>query len=44
MWFIDYASFFNYSKHVMASVRHFDRIMRRHDSLESSVVIRQRGA
>ena len=44
MGFIEYTSFFYSNKHVMASARHFGRIMRHHNSLENSVVTRQRGA
>jgi hypothetical protein len=32
MRFIEYASFLDSSKHVMASARHFGRIIRRQDS------------
>jgi hypothetical protein len=34
MGFMEYASFLGSSKHVMASVQHFGRIMKRHDSFE----------
>jgi hypothetical protein len=34
MGFMEYASFLDSSKHVMASAKHFDRIMRLHDSFE----------
>jgi hypothetical protein len=34
MGFIEYASFLDSSKHVMASARHFSRIMRHHDNFE----------
>jgi hypothetical protein len=37
---MEYASFLDSKKHVMASVRHFGRVVRRHDSF---VVTRQRG-
>ena len=32
MEFIKYASFFYFSKHVIASAQHFGRIMRRHNN------------
>jgi hypothetical protein len=45
MEFMEYASFLDSSEDVMASARHFGRIMRRHDSFEKIVlVIRQTGA
>jgi hypothetical protein len=34
MGFMKYALFLDSNKHVMASARHFGRIMRRHDSFE----------
>jgi hypothetical protein len=34
MGFMEYASFLDYSKHVMASTRHIGRIMRCHDNFE----------
>jgi hypothetical protein len=34
MEFMEYASFLDSNKHVIASVRHFGRIMRCHDGFE----------
>jgi hypothetical protein len=34
MGFMEYASFLDSNKHVMASTRHFGRIMRHQDSFE----------
>jgi hypothetical protein len=34
MEFMEYASFLDFNKHVMASARHFGRIMRHQDNFE----------
>jgi hypothetical protein len=34
MEFMEYASFLDSNTHVMASARHFGRLMRRHDNFE----------
>jgi hypothetical protein len=41
---MEYASFLDSSKYVMASAQHFGRIMRCQDNFENSVVTRQKGA